>query len=137
MGSEDNPAYRGLRRLLCLLKLDGDRFGRPLAMDAVEAAPMGLDVAKIKQITEGFALQELPLARFSQSEIQVSSELGWETLEDVYRQRAFLACEPSRGFRGHIASTTTSPLPARPRALRDAGPGRRPSCRGASRGDGR
>lgn len=74
----------------------------PLAMDAVAAAFMRFDVARLKQIDEGFRLGTLPLARFGAHDVRAVVDGEELALADVYARGLGMAFEPSRGYRGHI-----------------------------------
>jgi uncharacterized protein (DUF362 family) len=74
----------------------------PLALDSVAAAMMGLDVHKIKQISQGYYLKSLPIAQFMPEDIEI---VGYESIcciKDIYKQKAYIAFEPSSGYRGYI-----------------------------------
>jgi uncharacterized protein (DUF362 family) len=74
----------------------------PVAMDAVASALMRFDIAKLKQIDQAFRVEELPLARFRERDVQVYGGLDASSIEDIYRSGAGVAFEPSRGYRRHI-----------------------------------
>jgi len=74
----------------------------PLAMDSVAAAMMGLNIQKIKQLIQGFALQSLPLANFGLEDVRICGNTKVSCINEIYRQKVYMRFEPSRGFKGFI-----------------------------------
>lgn len=74
----------------------------PVALDAVATALMGFDIEKVPQIREAFRLDELPLARFAWTEIDVMGDVAFKGIRDIYSQRHYLRYRPSIGFAGHV-----------------------------------
>lgn len=74
----------------------------PLATDAVAAAMMGLDINKLKQITKGFALRDLPLAQFTADDIHITGNLPAHSIAEICAQGLYVPFEPSLGFKGNI-----------------------------------
>jgi hypothetical protein len=80
---------------------------------------MGLDVARIRQLTGGYALESLPLATFGPHDVRLASDGEELSIRDVYARRLYIAFEPSRGYKGHIEYEPTSdawPIEPGPRA---------------------
>ncbi|MDX1964656.1 MAG: DUF362 domain-containing protein [Pirellulales bacterium] len=74
----------------------------PLALDLVATALMGLDWQKIPQISRGFEPMDLPLANFGPADVTILGTAVPSTVEEIYRQRAFIPFEPSLGYRGMV-----------------------------------
>ncbi len=71
-------------------------------MDAVATAMMGFDVNKIKLISNGFLINELPLANFGVEDISIEGNIGVNTIKDIYKTKSYFNFEPSVGYKGHI-----------------------------------
>lgn len=74
----------------------------PLALDTVATALMGYDYRKVKQISEGYRLSDLPIANFSPDQIEIFGDLPVKNVNDIYRARCFVPFEPSEGWKGTV-----------------------------------
>lgn len=74
----------------------------PVAMDTVVAALLGFDFRRIPQVAKAYEIEELPLALFRPEEIEIVGLPGVSRIFDIYSKRAFVAAEPSLGWKGHI-----------------------------------
>jgi hypothetical protein len=74
----------------------------PLALDAVMAAMMGLDVSKLPQIVQGFSTKSLPLASFVLENVEIYEDETVRRIKDIYQGKQFCRFEPSQGFRGYV-----------------------------------
>lgn len=84
----------------------------PVAMDAVAAAAMGLDVRKIPQISQALTKSSLPLACFALDDIRIVGHPAAASIQEMYNQGAYLPFEPSRGFKGFVEYVVSGRKPS-------------------------
>lgn len=74
----------------------------PVAVDTVAATLIGFDYRKIPQITKAYSLEDYPLINYSPKELEIVSNQGYNSLEDMVVSPSRFKFEPSIGFVGHI-----------------------------------
>jgi hypothetical protein len=74
----------------------------PLAMDSAAAALMGFRHDRLRVLTEGFALSDLPLASFAHDDVQILSSEGSVALRTIFERRCYTPFQPSQGWRGYL-----------------------------------
>jgi len=97
VGEKESPLAPSPRE--CGLMLAGFN---PVAVDSVGAAMLGFDIHKIPQINRAFGLEDLPLVRFREADVEIKGLPEVNSVSDIYRNKVFFRCHPSRGMVGHI-----------------------------------
>jgi len=74
----------------------------PVAVDVIASTLMGLDYQKLKQLNHAFTIAQYPLVKFQPDAIELRSNFNCHSMNDIIKNKAFVAFEPSNGYKGHV-----------------------------------